>query len=275
MKKKLLRILPLVIIVGLVVAIPASTQIFRRSASANEESANLQLLVLVNRIELTSEQMEEIHDILAGVLEERETHEIRAAELEEQMIAFDGTAEDLDEILEAFRLESQELAEGTHERTADSIDLIKEILSLKQGEILAEAMPGLLGGEGNRSAAVGMRGAQGLQQRRILEQLEERFEGHAEAMEGLRDRVRGFLGQSDDEEDEGVTGLRGRMALQSGSRGQMIGGMMGRAGSSAQQAHPGRMVQQGSILRGSTGHRGSDVIEELVEVLALKLEAME
>lgn len=264
--KKLLRILPLVIIAGLVVAIPASTQIFRRSATADAEGANLQLLVLVNRMELSTEQMQEIHDILAGLLDDREARDDRVAELEDQMIAFNGTAEELDGILEAFRSETQEQAEGSQERMADAIDQIKEILSLKQGEVLAEALPGLLG---DTLQLGGMHGTTGLQraqsmgrmmqsrrmggqsgnamQGRMLEQLKERLEGHAEVLEGLRDRLGGFFGRSTDGEDEDVLGTRGRMRLRFEEPGQTD----------------------------LAGGQGADVIEQLVEVLELKLEALE
>ena len=289
MKKKLLRILPLVIIVGLVVAIPASTQVFRRSTAVDAESVNLRLLVLVNRMEMTTEQMEEIREILSGVLSEREARELRAAELEEQMIAFNGTAEELDGILEVFRLETTEQLEGSQERVADAIDRIKEILSLKQGEVLAEALPGLLGDTLQLHA---MQGSAGLQRGqsmgrmmlpgrmggqsdndmpgRILEQLEERFEGRAEVFDGLRDRLGSFFGRSADDEDEDLGAMRGRMGLQLGGRG-----LMGRGGLSGPQTQAGCMDLQGEFLRGPAGSQGADVIEQLVEVLDLKIEAME
>jgi TolA-binding protein len=229
MKKKILRILPLAVLAATVVVIPASTQGLWGSSAADGEGVGLSLLVLVNRMELTPEQMTEIHDILVGIQAEQEERAARLSELEEQMIAFNGSAEELEEILETFRSESQEQAESSRERVADAVDRIKEILTLKQGEVLSEVFPGLLGSSTELGA----------------EQM----------MMGRR------LGGGNDTDESG--GVRGRIAREINDR--RIEGSIGEAGLQ------GQMLARGMRL----GDRGSDIIGRLIEVLELKLDALE
>ena len=282
MKKKLLRILPAVIILGLIVAIPASTQIFRKTVDGEAEGINLQLLVLVNRLELGTEQMEEIHGVLAELVEERAAMGSRRSEFEEQMIEFDGTAEELDELLETFRLETQEQAEGIEERLAAGIDDIKGILTFKQGEVLQQALPGLLGMTSGSMrmplemhSQQGPRGRSGMSLRmppgemggeagdevrmrigRVLEGINDRFERAPEALEELGERFEGMAHGFDEEIDRNFHGFQGRIALE--FDGRRMEGQFGMPGLS------NRMGQ---------ADRGGEILEDLVEVLELKLEA--
>jgi len=251
MKTKWLRIGSLVLLLGLIAAIPASTQVLFGSSGGNAEASNLPLLVLVNRMELTTGQMEEIHGLLEGLLEEREALELRRAKLEEEMIAFTGTAEQLDEILEAFRAESVEQAEAAREHVEEVIDQVKGILTLKQGEVLAEALPGLLGervvflpfGQQDEDPDVALC-------KRLFEQMEQRFAGSLEILERLQQRLGGH---------------ERMMGRSFSGRGQRVLGFQQRSGGVNVQIH---------VQRGGLQHRGLGWIEQLVEVLELKLEAI-
>lgn len=296
MKTKWLRIGSLVFLLGLIAAIPASTQVLFGSSGGDAEGSNLPLIILVNRMELTPEQMEEIHGLLEGLLEEREALELRRAELEEDMIAFTGTAEALDEILEAFRAGSVEQVEAARKHVAEVIDRIKEILTLKQGEVLAEVLPGLLGDRGWSVPQSGIAGTTrgrgtgrvgefrmpfgrqdedsklGLREQ-LLERLEERFGDRPEIVERLQQR----LGEST------VSGPLSGMAAQGGGFGMSPGGheqMMGRSfggcgrpGLGFQQ-RPGGVNVQIHVQPGEMQHQAANWIEQLVEVLELKLEAI-
>ncbi|MEE9542146.1 MAG: hypothetical protein V3V77_04220, partial [Candidatus Bipolaricaulota bacterium] len=57
----------LIVIMGLCAALPASAQV---EGYAGGSEANLALLILINRLELTTGQMQQIHDILVGILDE-------------------------------------------------------------------------------------------------------------------------------------------------------------------------------------------------------------
>jgi hypothetical protein len=254
MKGKRLRIVSLVVLLGLIAAIPASTQGLLGSTGGGALGGSLPLLVLVNRMELTPEQMEAIHGLLVGLVEAREALELRQVEFEQEMAAFTGTAADLDETLEAFRAEMEAQVRTVREYVQDAIDRIKGILTVKQGEVLAEALPGLMG---DRAAPISRAGHAGMLLGRragrfggrqmpfgpqdeelestlrgqLLERLEEHFAGHPEVVERLRQRLGGSM-----------------------SSGALPVGMR----------------------RGGFGmpHRNLDWIEQLVEVLELKLEAI-
>ena len=270
MRGKRLRIASVAVLLGLVAAIPASTQVLFGAGEDEVEGVNLPLLVLVNRMELTREQMEEIHGLLAGLLEEREAFELRRAELEQEMIAFNGTAEELDEILEAFRAETEEQLQAANQHAEDVIDRIKEILTLKQGEILAESLPGFLGDRGAvflpRGGVGGVLGQRGMGtastlREEILGRLEERLGEYPEVLDRLQER----LGDATSGE-----GFSGRM--RQGGFGVALGGQA----QGMRQGFGSRgQVSRGLQSSGGATHRGLDWIEQLVEILELKLEAIE
>ncbi len=251
MKRKRLRIASVVVLLAVIAAIPASTQVLMKSAGAGEEADHLPLLILVNRMELTTEQMEEIHGLLVGLVEEREALEIRRAELEEAMIAFNGTAEELDAVLEAFRAETEPQLEAAREHALETIDRIKEILSAKQGELLDSIFPGFLGGRD-----VGVRGRLGQPgegsafslREQIAERLRGRFENQSEMAEGFRQR---FGDSSQTQQSPDAHGMRGSM---------MMGRRMG-----------GQSQFGGGFQHVGMKQRGLDWIEQLIEVLELKL----
>jgi len=280
MRGKRIRIASVVVLLGLIAAIPASTQVLSGAGEDEVEGVNLSLLVLVNRMELTREQMEEIHGLLAGLLEERDALELRRAELEQEMIAFNGTAEELDEILEAFRAETEAQVQAAYEHAEDAIDRIKEILTMKQGEIFAEFLPGLLGNRGavflpwgGVGGIFGQRGAGAASALReeILGRLEERLSEDPEVLDRLQERF------GDAASDEGFSGR-----MQRGGFGTALGGQapgMRQGTGSRGQVGQGLQSSGGTTGRSQIGrgmpHRDLDWIEQLVEVLELKLEAIE
>lgn len=144
--KKISRILSMVIVVGLIAAIPASTQILSGSGGESSDESNLPMLILVNRLELSEEQMEELQDILIDLLEEKEAMDALRAGFEDGMIEFSGTGEELDELLATFREDQGTLAEAMHESIEASLDEVRDLLSINQGIVLREALPELLRG---------------------------------------------------------------------------------------------------------------------------------
>lgn len=248
MKGRRVRIVTLVLLLAAIAAIPASTQVLFRSGGADDDSVNVGMLVLVNRMELTLEQMEEISGVLEGILAEREALELRRAEFEEDMIAFDGTAEELDEILEAFQAETQEQIELARSEAEEAIDRIKEILTAKQGELLDEIFPGFLGGTpgvgrlAERQEAEDATGLRG----QLLERIQGRLENHPQMLERLEQRVARAMPNA-----------------------AFRGALRGRAGDGSQ-------LQAGTALMSPGGMQWkADWIEQLVNVLELKMQAIE
>ncbi|MFC2095344.1 hypothetical protein ACFLSW_02760 [Candidatus Bipolaricaulota bacterium] len=146
MKKKIARILLMVMVVGMMAAIPASTQILPGGGGESADDDNLSMLISINRLELSAEQMKELQDILTGLLEEKEGMDVGRAEFEDVMIEFTGTSEELDELLGAFREEQGAAAEALRESIETSLDAVRDLLSINQGIALREMLPELLGG---------------------------------------------------------------------------------------------------------------------------------
>lgn len=298
--KKIMRVLPLVAVLAMTAAIPASTQVVSGEEASSEAGANLPMLIAVNRLELTVEQMEEIHGLLTGLLETKGEREASIAAFEQEMIAFQGTAEELDVLLEERRAEAETLAEGQREAMVDAIDQIKGILTIKQGEALQGVLGGLLGiravsgiaietgpGFQERGQGMSMPGAGRMGRRmsdepisdRVIEvpeeiaalreRMEERFGDRAGTMmEGLEERMAEYP-----EVAERIGRLRTEMTDRPGqalgcSRGRGMGGVSMRGGAMSGLVG-GQMMS--NVRRGG----GMDLIEQLVEVLELKLQAIE
>ena len=278
MKTKRLRIGSLVVLLSLIAAIPASTQVQLGSSDGNTEGGNLPLLVLVNRMELSPEQMEGIHGLLVGLLEERDAIDRRRAELEEEMIAFTGTAEELDEILEAFRVEMRARIEAAREQAEDAIDRIKEILTLKQGEILEELFPWLLADRTAPAQRIGSGRMLGQRGTRIGEFRLPFGQRNEDIGSGLRGQILGHLEGRLADLPEILEQLRQRLGETRREGGRMAV-MNQQLGCQAQIGMGFRQRGDGSEWRaaghlGAMRHRGLDVVERLVEVLKLKLEAI-
>lgn len=275
--KKMIRVLPLVALVALVTAIPASTQVVAED-EASSETVNLPMLIAVNRMELTRDQMEQIHAILQGLLEGRETREDAFATLQDEMIAFQGTADELDAILEAHRTEALETAEAQREAFAEAIDQIKEILTLKQGETLYGALGGLLGGQS--VTGVGMRG------RAMMPGFGRTSEPQAD-VDVLRERIEGRFGERAGEMMEDlaermadipeVAERLGRLRTEMTDRPAQASGCVGIRGMGGISVRRGVMpgAVGGQLLSGARRGGGIDLIEQLVQVLELKLQALE
>ena len=143
--KKISKVLSMVLVVGLVAAIPASTQIMAGSSIAAVSESDLPMLILVNRLELSEEQMTALNNILSDLVDEKQEGERLIAEFEEAMIRFNGTGEELDVMLSSFREDQQALAETLGESIEASLDEVRDLLSINQGIVLREQLPQLLG----------------------------------------------------------------------------------------------------------------------------------
>lgn len=251
-RKKISRILSMVLVMGMIAAIPASTQTLSEPGGESSDSSNLPMLILVNRLELSEEQMEELRDILTGLLEEKEGMDALRSEFEESMISFNGTGEELDELLSEFREDQATLADAMRESIETSLDEVRDLLSINQGIALREVLPRLL-----------ERGAS-LQPGRGASRLQNTPEMMGNRMPSLpmgRD-FSSNLGQMGNRAGNTMT-ERGAMRQLRG-RGQFSGNSL-----------PLQPLQ--SIQGGRLGEHGSlfELLKQVAEVLELKLGAME
>ena len=347
MKKKISRILSMVLVVGLIAAIPASTQILGGSSIKAVGESDLPMLILVNRLELSEEQMNALNDILSDLVDEREEMAGLTAEFEGAMIEFNGTEEELDALLATFREERQALAEALGESIEVSLDKVRDLLSINQGLVLQEELPQLLGGvllgsgrsngqmQGGgqlmedrmssgsmgRAGMMSQRSTRGGQMSmpagsrastcsgecedeatsiRIQGQLGERMGGRvgeeAEAMMGRRlgqdlddesigmmsERMKERFEQMGDQMPEGMIESFGGVIEEFGAQ-MGHGSMAGQSGSRAIMLGQERMGQRGGAsltmqhMQSTRSGHGNlfETLEQVADVLELKLEAME
>jgi hypothetical protein len=143
MKGKAVRIVLVVALLGALAVIPASTQglLGDPQSSSGEAGVNLPMVLLVNRLELSRQQMEALRSTIDGLLGQVATLDQKRGVFEQEMIAFSGTAEELDVRLAAFRAEMKTARTARDVEMAAAVDTLKNTLTMKQGEILMAAFP--------------------------------------------------------------------------------------------------------------------------------------
>ena len=216
--KKVKRTVSLIVLLGLFTALVTSGQV-GTPVTGEESGLNLQLLITVNRMELSRDQMEALHEILTGVLAEINALESDREAFEQEMLAFTGTGEELDELLETHRETMEDKASSLQETVEGSLDEIQELLTMEQGKILERGFPGfglLFGGQDSRLASRGMRmGGRGPQS--MAGPLMRQFGGN-----GATDRT-ALQGQLQQLMDRGRERLGDRLGVETGARIQGMG----------------------------------------------------
>jgi hypothetical protein len=147
MKGKAVRIVLVVALLGALAAIPASTQelLGKSQSSSDEAGVDLSMVLLVNRLELSRQQMETLRLTIDGLLDQVAVLDQKRDVFEQEMIAFSGTAEELDVRLAAFRAETKMARTAVGQEMAAAVATLKDTLTMKQGEILRGAFPGIVG----------------------------------------------------------------------------------------------------------------------------------
>jgi hypothetical protein len=133
--KKTKRMVSLIVLLGLFTALATSGQV-GTPVTGEEDGLNLQLLITINRMELSQGQMEALHGILTGVLAEIDTLEVDREAFEQEMLAFTGTGEELDELLETHRETMDDKVTSRQETLQAALDEIQGLLTMEQGKIL-------------------------------------------------------------------------------------------------------------------------------------------
>jgi len=300
--KRISKVLSLVMVVTLMAVLPASTQVMSEARDETADSHVLSMLVLVNRLELSDEQLGSLHEILTGLLEERDGLGQLRDDFEQSMIAFDGTSEELDVLLLAFQEDQRTLTEALRASVEGSMDSLGDLLSVNQGLVLQDSLPHILGaGQGNKF--MGIEGRQAMRegmgpgmmrdgQRKDMGLFSREDEADAEG-----DGVRARLGQGLDNVD--IEAMREQMGqrleqfeaqIPEAMREQMmerIGEALGQWGQRneavGERRLPGALGQRsGRLVQGQrgTGTPGQQrepfaLLESLVEALELKMSAVE
>jgi len=264
--KRVSRVLSLVMVVALLAALPASTQVTTTADAEASDDSTLAMLVLINRLELSAEQMSSLHGLVTGLMDERAGAEALREDLEEAMIAFNGTGEELDELLAVFREDQIAVAESLRDSVVETMDSMRDMLSINQGLVLRNALPGLLGERGDLDGRPEM--AREIGERSMIGRGRGVFDPAARGME-----------QEADESD--MSAIRGQVSERTGEafarlsqRAQMIGG---RENQGRMDARRGQLMQtDGRGAEAATEKLGLfDILESLAEALELKIAAVD
>jgi hypothetical protein len=89
--------------------------------------------------------METLRLTIDGLLDQVAVLDQKRDVFEQEMIAFSGTAEELDVRLAAFRAETKMARTVVGQEMAAAVATLKDTLTMKQGEILRGAFPGIVG----------------------------------------------------------------------------------------------------------------------------------
>lgn len=161
--KRAKRAVSVIVLLGLFTALATSGQM-GRPAAKEEDGLNLPLLITVNRMELTRDQMDDLYGILTDVSEGMTDLKADRATFEQEMLAFTGTEDELDALLETRQEAMEDRAASLQETMQDALDEIQGLLTMEQGKILEEGFPGfflLFGGRAgglSRSGILAPRG---------------------------------------------------------------------------------------------------------------------
>jgi hypothetical protein len=125
-----------------------------------EKELDLNLIILVNRLQLTPEQLAAVRERIAEVVDKARAVEARRDAFAKELLTFAGNEEALDTKLAAFQKEMNGLRKDLATTARENIDELKGVLTIRQGEVLREALPNWIiqGGTGGALRAQGQTG---------------------------------------------------------------------------------------------------------------------
>jgi len=132
--KKARLTLVVTVAIGLFAAIPAIAQ---TTVAANADEFGI--AITINKLDLTPTQMQQVHDILAGVLSEATALTDKKDAFTQEMIRFTGSSTDLETALSNFKSQLADQTQAFQENVKQALDQLKGILTIEQGEILRSA----------------------------------------------------------------------------------------------------------------------------------------
>jgi len=243
----------------------ASTGTQTPSSTTTDTAVDLGLLVQVNRLELSPAQMRQVHDLLAGVLDVATSLQADRKSFEQELIRFNGTEKELDALVAAFGARATKKLASLRESANKVLDELKDILTVRQGEILREGLGPSIVSRGSLLGA-GRLGAEG-----GLREMRGQTRGLGQGQSPLLERLRGFLANHPDLKDELLGALRGSGNTQRGETPAPPTGPTDRRGTDvAPQFLRGQALAQTDL-----GNNAIARLEGLVKILELKLYYLE
>jgi len=110
-------------------------------------AADIPMLVLIDRLQLSRDQMQKVHDILTQLLDEATAFQTKNQALANDLVTFNGTEEELNQKLSSFKSDL-----GTPLR--DAIKQLGDVLTYRQGKLLQQTLKARLTRLADNLAAV-------------------------------------------------------------------------------------------------------------------------
>ncbi len=129
-------------LLGLLVALPLSAQMaggMRGDKLANQ-SGDIGLLILIDRMNLSVDQMQTLHDALASVVDQASGLKDLAASFRQDLINFQGNEDMLDALIQGYQTKLRDAMESIREQAQEALDSLKDSLTIRQGELLRAAL---------------------------------------------------------------------------------------------------------------------------------------
>jgi len=110
-------------------------------------AADIPMLVLIDRLQLSRDQMQKVHDILTQLLDEATAFQTKNQALANDLVTFNGTEEELNQKLSSYKSDL-----GTPLR--DAIKQLGDVLTYRQGKLLQQTLKARLARLADSLAAV-------------------------------------------------------------------------------------------------------------------------
>lgn len=129
------------VLIGLLLAVPLSAQMAGTpSNKAATQLQDIRMLVLVDRMNLSPEQMQQLHTALTNIIDQANGLKDLAASVRQDLINFHGTKDQLNALLDQYREKMHAAMIDLHEKVKATLDSLKTTLTIEQGELLREAL---------------------------------------------------------------------------------------------------------------------------------------
>jgi len=141
--KKVIASTSLAVLIGLLVALPLSAQMaggMRQDKPLGQPAEDIQLLILIDRMNLSVDQMQALHDALKSVVDQASGLKDLAASFRQDLINFQGDEDMLDALVQGYRTKLRDAMEGIREQAQEALDSLKDTLTIRQGELLRAAL---------------------------------------------------------------------------------------------------------------------------------------
>ncbi len=117
----------------------------------------IELLIVLNRMGLSPEQLRQMQQILGGLQAVRPMHRQHREELRQFLLSWQGPPEQFEQALQNFKRERQQRLESLKAQNRELLNRLKDVLTYRQGELLRRALHKLSAqGMGGMGMGMGM-----------------------------------------------------------------------------------------------------------------------